>query len=182
MKRKGLYKLSDLYIGRITPDDGYTLAQSMLKRRRLPSAVFIANDLLVIGAMRAFHEHGVKIPHDISIVGFNDNDFSRYLMPALTTVKVHTEWMGKEAVNLLLERLNSARSIAKKVILPAELVIRESCRFFILRKQVMHMSSLKDVARKAGVSEATAPECLARTTRLVSRPPQGARLFELLTN
>jgi len=134
MKRKGLFKLSDLYIGRITPDDGYTLAQSMLKRRRLPSAVFIANDLLVIGAMRAFHEHGVKIPQDISIVGFNDNDFSRYLMPALTTVKVHTEWMGKEAVNLLLERLNSARSIAKKVILPAELVKRESCRVLHIAK------------------------------------------------
>ncbi|XID94637.1 LacI family DNA-binding transcriptional regulator [Paenibacillaceae bacterium WGS1546] len=128
MKRKGQYRLSDLYLGRYTPDDGYALAKAMLERKKLPTAVFIANDSLAIGVMRALYEHGVSVPEDISLAGFNDNESSRYLIPSLTTVKVHAEFMGQEAVSLLLERMESGRPIAKRVVLPTELVIRESSR------------------------------------------------------
>lgn len=128
MKRKGQYRLSDLYLGRYRPDDGYTLAQAMLERKKLPTAVFISNDSLVVGVMRALYEHGISVPEDISLAGFNDNESSRYLIPSLTTVKVHAEFMGQEAVSLLLERMESGRPIAKRVVLPTELVIRESSR------------------------------------------------------
>jgi LacI family transcriptional regulator len=80
---------------------------------------------MAIGAIRASHELGIKIPHDISIVSFNDVEMARFTQPALTTVKVHTEEMGKIAVKLLVDRLEG-REIPIKTVIPTNLIIRES--------------------------------------------------------
>jgi LacI family transcriptional regulator len=81
---------------------------------------------MAIGALRALHEAHIKVPDQVSIIGFNDIPTSKYTVPPLASVKVHKEFMGETAVELLLERILKKRAIAKKVIIPTELIIRES--------------------------------------------------------
>ena len=68
----------------------------------------------------------LRVPEDISVVGFNDISMTKYLLPPLTTVHVPMDFMGEEAVNMLAERIYTNREISMKVSVPAKLVIRES--------------------------------------------------------
>ncbi len=115
-----------IYLGKFLPDDGYSLMKKALAAQRIPSAFFIASDPMAIGAYRAVLEEGYKIPEDISIVGFDDIYTSQFLTPALTTVKVYTDFMGETAVDVLMDSLKSGRDICKKTVIPSRLVIRES--------------------------------------------------------
>ncbi|QGU94353.1 LacI family DNA-binding transcriptional regulator [Clostridium bovifaecis] len=126
MKNKGIYNRRNMYIGRFTPEDGYGLMKEAVEKGNLPTAFFIASDSMAIGAFSALYEHNISVPKDVSIIGFNDIPTSKYLVPPLSTVKVHTEFMGITAVGLLLERMNDGREISKKVVVPTELIIRES--------------------------------------------------------
>jgi LacI family transcriptional regulator len=117
-----------VYLGRFTSEDGHNLMEKAIKDGNLPSAFFVASDSMAIGAIQALYEADIKIPDEVSIVSFNDIPTSKYLTPSLTTVKVYTEFMGVTAVQLLLERINDGREIPKKVIIPSELVIRDSSR------------------------------------------------------
>ncbi|MFY4776120.1 LacI family DNA-binding transcriptional regulator [Metabacillus sp. RGM 3146] len=123
---KSLYNPELVHIGRFTAEDGFELMNKALEYSTRPSAFFIASDSMAIGALRALHEKGIRVPEDISIVGFNDIEMAQHIHPPLTTVKVYTEFMGEAAVDLLLEQIQSSRSIAKKIVIPCDLVIRES--------------------------------------------------------
>jgi LacI family transcriptional regulator len=94
----------------------------------MPTAVFIASDSMAIGAYKAINEKGLSIPKDISIVGFNDISTAQFIVPPLTTIKAHTEFMGEIAFDLLIERLKKDREICKKVIVPTKLIVRDSCK------------------------------------------------------
>lgn len=128
MKASGIFKEDILSLGNFTHASGYEIMKSMLKLKGVPTAFFIANDTMAIGAYKAVLEKGLRIPEDISIVGFNDISTATYLAPSLSTVKVYTEFMGESAVELLLERLKTNRAINKKVIIPTKFIIRESCK------------------------------------------------------
>jgi LacI family transcriptional regulator len=128
MRNKLVYNPNVVRTGRYTVSDGYKLTKNILQNEEMPTALFIASDTVAIGAIRAIHEADLSVPQDISIVGFNDIATSKYLVPPLTTVKVHTVFMGVTAVNLLLERIIENREIAKKVTIPFEFIIRESCK------------------------------------------------------
>lgn len=93
-----------------------------------PTAIFGANDAIAMGIIKAIQRLGKKVPEDISVAGFDDRIFASYTSPALTTVRIPKEEMGKEAIRLLLERINNPGRLRSKVILPTELVIRNSCR------------------------------------------------------
>lgn len=128
MKGKERYDSQHVYIGNFTAEDGYRLMKIAIQRKELPTAFFIASDSMAIGAIQALYESNIHIPRDISIIGFNDIPTSKFLVPPLSTVKIYTEFMGVTAVALLLERMIENREISKKVIIPSELIIRESCR------------------------------------------------------
>lgn len=128
MKDKGLYDIDNIYLGRFIAEDGYKLMKGAILKGNLPKAFFIANDSMAIGAIKALYESDISIPKDISIISFNDIPTAKYIVPPLSTVRVHTEFMGATAVGLLLERINENREIAKKVVIPTELIIRESCK------------------------------------------------------
>lgn len=122
-----LYNESHLYIGAFSVEDGYKLMKHAIKDLgdKLPTAFFAANDLLAIGALRAIHEEAIAVPDRVSIIGVDDLSVSKYVFPALTTVKVYTEIMGETAVDTLLERI-TGRKIAKKIYIATDLVIRNS--------------------------------------------------------
>lgn len=128
MKEKGLYNEDLVKIGAFTFEDGYKLANELLDENKEFDAVFAANDAIAIGAMKAFSEKGINIPQDVSIAGFDDIPASAYVTPPLTTVRVHTEFMGVTAVKLLIESIIEKRSIPKKIVIPTELVMRSSTR------------------------------------------------------
>ncbi|WP_209659513.1 LacI family DNA-binding transcriptional regulator [Acetoanaerobium pronyense] len=133
MEGYGIYNENDVYTGKYTTEEGYKLMKKAIedsekKLKNMPTAFFVGSDSMAMGAMQALYENKISIPSDISIVGFNDIEASRYLIPPLTTVKVYTEFMGKTSVDLLLERIVEKREIPKKVTIPTKLVIRDSCK------------------------------------------------------
>ncbi|MCM3654268.1 LacI family DNA-binding transcriptional regulator [Metabacillus litoralis] len=125
MKEKGLYKHENVLIGEWGPNGGYMLMKELINKGQLPSAVVVASDPMALGAFRALHEAGVKVPEEVSIFSFDNIDAAAYLNPALSTVKIHSFEMGKTAVKLLSDRLKG-RDLPLKVVLPTELVFRES--------------------------------------------------------
>ncbi|UOF88680.1 LacI family DNA-binding transcriptional regulator [Fodinisporobacter ferrooxydans] len=126
LKNKGYYNPKDVYIGEWTTASGYELMKQALRDSEFLRAFFVASDNLAIGAIRALHESGFKVPDDVAIVSCDDIEIAAYVNPPLSTVRVHTEQMGKSAVNVLNERMNG-RDIPVKVVIPTELIIRESC-------------------------------------------------------
>lgn len=94
----------------------------------LPTALFVANDDMAIGAMKAIREKGLKIPNDISVVGFDDIEMASYLNPPLTTVRQEQYETGIQGAQMLIEAINSKKLKIKKVIMGQELIIRNSTR------------------------------------------------------
>ncbi|AOT71586.1 LacI family DNA-binding transcriptional regulator [Geosporobacter ferrireducens] len=128
VKEKGIFDPECVYLGKFTAESGYELMKKAIRKESLPSAFFLANDSIAIGAMRALYEANINVPNEVSIIAFNDNPTSKYLVPPLSTVKIHTEFMGITAVSLLLERIHDHREIVKKIVIPSELVLRESSK------------------------------------------------------
>jgi LacI family transcriptional regulator len=104
-------------------------AERLFKMPEPPTAVFVASDSMALEVMAVARELGKNIPADLSIVGFDDNPSGLYGPVALTTVRQPLIQMAEEGVKELNRLMNSKKGIApKKIILPTELVVRESCR------------------------------------------------------
>ena len=110
--------------GDFTEESGALAMQKLLPLR--PDAVFCASDTMAQGAMRVIRAAGLRIPHDVGVAGYDDMPFAANLEPPLTTVRQPIEQMGQEAVKLLLEMLSAPEDTPRRVVLPTELVIRES--------------------------------------------------------
>jgi LacI family transcriptional regulator len=124
---KGLVDEAFMYVGSFSADDGHTLMKKAIHELgdSLPTAFFAGNDSIAVGALRALLEEGISVPERVNIIGVNDISISKYVFPALSTVKVYTEIMGETAVDTLLERI-AGRKTAKKIFIATELVIRSS--------------------------------------------------------
>jgi LacI family transcriptional regulator len=108
---------------------GYETTKKLLQNTEVrPTAIFAANDLSAFGAMDAARESGLRIPDDISIIGFDDIPQASFVYPKLTTVRQPLEQMGRVAVKLLLERIEDQSRPPQRVTLATQLVIRDSCR------------------------------------------------------
>jgi LacI family transcriptional regulator len=109
-----------------TEDAGRSAAEQILARSPRPTAIFAANDLIALGALRAIRAHGLSCPQDISVVGFNDMRFADAFDPPLTTVHVPHQLMGAEAGRLLLDQLGLPEPVGKSILLPLTLAVRAS--------------------------------------------------------
>jgi LacI family transcriptional regulator len=107
-------------------EGGVEAALSLLDLPDPPTAVFAFNDMLAIGVMQAARRRGVRIPEDLSVVGFDDTFEASIVTPTLTTVRQPLAEMGRMAVNLLVRRLQNQRIEALHVQLETTLVVRES--------------------------------------------------------
>lgn len=114
-----------IHVGSFSTESGYNLMLEALSKNEHARAYFCANDSIALGAIRAVHEKGLKIPEDIAIIGFNDNPNSEYTYPPLSTVRVHTEFMGEQALLSLSEKIDG-RMIPIKKVIPTKLVKRSS--------------------------------------------------------
>lgn len=130
MKEAGVHRQAkDFLEGDFTIESGLRAAHDLVARRNLPEAVFCANDESAIGLMSGLIEHGVRVPDDISIAGFDDIAFSKTATPPLTTIRQPRAKIGERAMELLLELLSSRKTAQSQMhTLPFELIERASVK------------------------------------------------------
>lgn len=124
---------SSIYFAqRFTVEEGEIAVRNFLKEQGLrPTVLICANDLLAIGAMNACRSFGLNCPDDISITGFNDIDFSKYLRPPLTTIVTDAYAIGYESADLLLNLLSSGNTDIFDIEIPPKLRERSSLRSLV---------------------------------------------------
>jgi DNA-binding LacI/PurR family transcriptional regulator len=119
-----------LRMGDFGEESGYRAAQSLLSVSPPPTAIFAANDRMAVGALAAAHDHGLSVPDDLSLVGFDDIPVVSYLRPPLTTVALPAYEMGAAAMRLLLQQFEGEGADDTDgpavVRLPARLHVRAS--------------------------------------------------------
>lgn len=112
--------------GSFTEESGYVGMQKLLPQH--PDAVFAASDAMAVGALRAINEAGLQVPGDIALTGYDDMPFAASLNPPLTTVRQPILKVGAAAVETLIDVIERDGDNLHQVILPTELIIRESCK------------------------------------------------------
>lgn len=106
---------------------GYLRTLELLKEKELPTAIFASYDQIAFGAIRAFQEHGIRVPEDISIIGFDNIVMDNYHPVKLTSITNPVEQMGITAVKILMDAIKHPRShVVQNVALQSRLVVRKS--------------------------------------------------------
>ena len=109
---------------------GYEPMKKLLELPEPPTAVFLLFDLLAVGAYRAIKSEGLSVPNDISIIGFDNVDFSCYMDVPLTTMAQPVEEIGEMAVNVLIERMFKPGKETQEVRLKTQMITRNSCGIY----------------------------------------------------
>jgi DNA-binding LacI/PurR family transcriptional regulator len=109
-----------------TPQLGYPFAKQLLERKVPFTALFAYNDISALGAIHAFQEAGLRVPQDISVIGFDDIQGAAFSIPSLTTVRQPLADMGRLAAQTLLARIEGAKDSPEEIPIEPELVVRQS--------------------------------------------------------
>lgn len=111
-----------------TFESGYQAAQQLLKSGPLPEALIAANDLMALGALRAFEEQGLAIPEDIGIAGFDHIPLAEWIRPRLTTMEIPAYEIGWNAMELLVQLIRQDPRHKRRILIPTRLIKGESTR------------------------------------------------------
>ena len=117
--------LPEPLVGDWSPRAGYDLGRR-LSREPAVTAVFVANDQMALGLLRAMHEAGRDVPGELSVVGFDDIPEAPYFLPPLTTVRQDFNEMGRRSLRLLLRTIETGESPSSGTLVPPELIVRAS--------------------------------------------------------
>ncbi|AVL76111.1 transcriptional regulator RbsR [Providencia rettgeri] len=107
---------------------GFESMNKLLELSTPPQAIFAGNDAMAVGAYQAIFQKGIKVPDDISIIGYDDIDLSPYMIPPLTTIHQPKDKLGKQAVDQLIYRMDNPEADASVLVLTPELIERQSVR------------------------------------------------------
>lgn len=133
-----------VHYGDFREEGGYEGMKALLALPRRPTAVFVANNLMTLGAFRALHEAAVRIPDEMALVGFDDMPWATSLNPPLTAVSQPSQEIGAAAADLLLDRIARPERAIRHLILETSLVVRASCG------AAMHKSRARAGASQTG--------------------------------
>jgi DNA-binding LacI/PurR family transcriptional regulator len=109
-----------------SPEVGYPFAKQLLARKQPFTALFAYNDISAIGALRAFQEAGLRVPDDMSVVGFDDISAAAYNTPSLTTVRQPLERMGQIAAKTVIDQIEGHAEFVPEIAVAPEFVVRDS--------------------------------------------------------
>lgn len=112
--------------GDFEPESGYQAMKQILSQKQRPTAVFCGGDIMAMGAICAADELGLRVPQDISVIGYDNVRNSRYFTPALTTIHQPKERLGQMAFSMLLDRITSKREKSKVIEVHPKLIERRS--------------------------------------------------------
>ncbi|MET9437102.1 LacI family DNA-binding transcriptional regulator [Streptomyces sp. NPDC006551] len=115
----------ELHVGDWSADSGYDLGRGLAERPDV-TAVFASNDQMALGALRAFHEAGRRVPDDVSVVGYDDIPEAAHLLPPLTTVRTNFTEIGTRSLRLLLAHIDGLTEPRVEPVVPVELIVRRS--------------------------------------------------------
>ncbi|MEF9907543.1 LacI family DNA-binding transcriptional regulator [Streptomyces sp. P9-A2] len=118
-------EVPDPLAGDWSADSGYELGRGLARRADV-TAVFVSNDQMALGALRAFHEAGRRVPQDVSVVGYDDIPEAAHLLPPLTTVRTDFTEIGTRSLRLLLARIDGRSEPPVDPVVPVELIVRRS--------------------------------------------------------
>ncbi len=118
--------VDEVFVPKEAYQEGYAFGRKLLEAAPRFTALFGFNDTSSIGAMRAFMDAGLRVPEDVSVVGFDDIQGAAFQNPSLTTVRQPLHEMGQTASNILLERLSGAEPSTEIVTVDPSLVVRAS--------------------------------------------------------
>ena len=124
MRDAGLEAEARIVAGSYTEQGGRRGVAALLASGERPTAIFVANDLAAIGALGALASHGLRIPEDVSVVGYDNTMLAAVHHIDLTTVNQPRPEMGRMAVSMLMERLGGRRDVARHLLIPPTLVVR----------------------------------------------------------
>lgn len=129
-KNKKIYNPSFIFEGRFDAESGYKLMIDAIRELKedLPTSFFLANDAIAVGALRALVENKIEVPEQVELIGFNDSSITNYLFPTLSSVKVYTDIMGETAIDLIIEKNNTNRKIAKKIVVSTSISLKGSTK------------------------------------------------------
>ena len=114
--------------GNFTYQGGMECAKMLSKQKEIPTAVFCSNDLSALGFLNEIKRYGIKVPEDISIIGFDNIYASQYSTPPLTTIRQPIIEMGKAAAELLLTKIHNKDMISQGRIFPVNIIERDSVK------------------------------------------------------
>lgn len=117
-----------MLLDRFSTKSGYDMMLSLIRKKKLPSAIFAASDPIAIGALSALRDRGFKVPEDISIIGFDDTDAAGYTNPPLTTIHAPSYQMGNYGAGITFHLLSMKNAVPIKIQLPCSLTIRNSVK------------------------------------------------------
>jgi DNA-binding LacI/PurR family transcriptional regulator len=114
--------------GNFKQDSGYQHTQALLDLAPQPTALFCTNNLMTVGAIQALQDRKVRMPSDLSLIGYDDLEWWTLTHPPLTTVGQPVYNLGRDAMRLLLAQIGSGgRRRRQRIVLKPELIVRESC-------------------------------------------------------
>jgi len=98
----------------------------LCQERDLPSAFFVASDLMAMATLSALYDNGIAVPDEVAVIGLSNIEMSKYSNPPLSTIDVPTKELGIVAVDLLLDRIDGNALLPQKVLLPTNVIVRSS--------------------------------------------------------
>jgi LacI family transcriptional regulator len=118
----------NLIINNLSPENGIEVAQELLKRVNQPDGILITNDICAANCIQELKKHGVKIPADIAIAGFNNDLVSNLIDPPLTTINYKGFEMGEIAIQTMINQINQPKNLTltQSIVLNHEIIIRAS--------------------------------------------------------
>jgi len=116
-----------IYEGDFSQPGGYAGAITLLDLPEPPTAIFASNDVMAMGVLDAVRSRGLRVPEDVSIIGFDDIPQASHIHPALTTISQPLEKMGRVATQMLIDLLHHPEKAVSRIELPTQLVVRDSC-------------------------------------------------------
>jgi LacI family transcriptional regulator len=129
--RKHNIQMSYIEPSQLDRESGYTAAKQLLEREPQITAIFACNDFSAVGVLHAAREIGLKVPDDLSVIGFDNINLVKEIIPPLTTIHVHKTWMGMLSVRKLLERAQNPTQPKVTSVLETKLIIRQSVRALV---------------------------------------------------
>lgn len=114
--------------GNFECEGGELAFNEVFERGELPTALFVCNDMMAMGVINTANKKGIKVPEDLSIVGYDDIKLAKYITPSLTTIHQPKHRLGQQAVDTLLDKIHSKRATNTVIQLEPTLVVRDSVR------------------------------------------------------
>ncbi|WP_076459972.1 LacI family DNA-binding transcriptional regulator [Limosilactobacillus caccae] len=130
LRQHGLYHPEYIFAGNYTSMSGYTAMKKAIEELgdRLPHGIFIANDPMAVGALKAIQEAKIKVPERLALISFNDTAIVKYVYPSMSAVHVGTDEMAHAAVDMMVKRLQNPGSDPCKTVVGTHLIKRQTTR------------------------------------------------------